>query len=428
MKVLIVAAGSLGDTLPFVALGHALQARGHAVRLFANPHYASHAAGLPFAPIGTEHESDALLNDPRITHPRAGWQLLGEAFTRHLPAVHRALADEVLPQRTLAIGSSFAFSVRVLGNSHGVPTVTVHLAPAVFRSELRAPRLGPYGAMDRLPVPLQRALWWLMDRAVLDRLLARPLNAYRRSLGLPPVNRICGDWLNTADLTLGLFPTWFADPPADWPAHIGLTGFPYADGATHRPMPAPLQAFLDQGPPPIGFTAGTANAVSHDFFAVSAAACERLGCRGVLLTHDARQLPDRLPLGVLHVPYAPFGTLLPQLAAFVHHGGIGTTSQALRAGVPQLVRPMGYDQFDNAFHIQRLGAGHRLLPRTYRVANVTHALQALLNDATVRKRCRAIAVQAQEDGDAIGTAVEAILAMAARKGLDVAAHGLPKSS
>jgi UDP:flavonoid glycosyltransferase YjiC (YdhE family) len=39
----------------------------------------------------------------------------------------------------------------------------------------------------------------------------------------------------------------------------------------------------------------------------------------------------------------------------VHHGGIGTMSQALAAGIPQLLTPFGFDQFDNADRAQRLG-------------------------------------------------------------------------
>jgi rhamnosyltransferase subunit B len=49
MRVLIACLGSLGDTLPFVAIGKALQARGHEVFLFANEVFRPFAAGLPLA-------------------------------------------------------------------------------------------------------------------------------------------------------------------------------------------------------------------------------------------------------------------------------------------------------------------------------------------------------------------------------------------
>jgi rhamnosyltransferase subunit B len=49
--------------------------------------------------------------------------------------------------------------------------------------------------------------------------------------------------------------------------------------------------------------------------------------------------------------------LLPQVAALVHHGGIGTTAAALAAGIPQLIAPFAFDQFDNAARTVRLGVG-----------------------------------------------------------------------
>jgi len=47
----------------------------------------------------------------------------------------------------------------------------------------------------------------------------------------------------------------------------------------------------------------------------------------------------------------------PQCSAIVHHGGAGTTAAALRSGVPSVVTPFSFDQFDNAQLISNNGAG-----------------------------------------------------------------------
>jgi len=411
VKILIGAAGSLGDTLPFVALGLALQQRGHEVRLFGSESYASHAAGLPFTPLSTVAETEALLRDPRVTDPRRGMALIAEAFATTLPRAFEAMRAEVVPGHTLAVGSTLSFATRLLHDALGVPAATVHLAPSVFRSVHAPPHLGPNNTLGQLPAGLQRAAWWLVDRLMLDRLFTRPFNAYRRQLGLAPVDRLFGAWLHQADLTLGLFPPWFAPPQPDWPAGLVCTGFPAHDGGDAHPLPPALDEFLAAGEPPIGFTSGTANATSHGFFATSAAACQLSGRRGLLITKFGDQLPARLPPGVLHVPYAPFSQLLPRLAAFVHHGGIGTTSQALRAGVPQLVRPMAYDQFDNAHQVLRLGVGQRLLVGEYTPAAVAQALARLSSDRAHQARCAEVAVLCRDDGDAIPAACDAVLGL-----------------
>ena len=52
-------------------------------------------------------------------------------------------------------------------------------------------------------------------------------------------------------------------------------------------------------------------------------------------------------------------------------------SQALRAGVPQVVRPMAFDQFDNAERVQRLGCGTWLPMQKLTTPRLVHQLQQL---------------------------------------------------
>jgi len=171
------------------------------------------------------------------------------------------------------------------------------------------------------------------------------------------------------------------------------------DGEQADTFSPQLQAFVEGGPAAVVFTAGTANTTSESFYAESADACERLGLRGILVAGQRSQLPDTLPANVIHTPYAPFSELFPLSAAVVHHGGIGTVSQALKAGIPQLVRPMAYDQFDNASRACRLGVAAELLPRAYRGARLDTALRGLLGDPATQARCDQVAARMKgEDG------------------------------
>ncbi|HLL88375.1 MAG TPA: nucleotide disphospho-sugar-binding domain-containing protein, partial [Tepidisphaeraceae bacterium] len=141
--------------------------------------------------------------------------------------------------------------------------------------------------------------------------------------------------------------------------------------------------------------------------------CRRLGRRGLLLTRFAEQVPTDLPPGVIHVPFAPFSQLLPRCAALVHHGGIGTTSQGLAAGVPQLVMPMSHDQPDNALRVMRLGVGDALAPRWFTGRRVAARLGALLGSADVRRRCADV-VQKFGADDGIARACDLIESLATR--------------
>jgi UDP:flavonoid glycosyltransferase YjiC (YdhE family) len=126
------------------------------------------------------------------------------------------------------------------------------------------------------------------------------------------------------------------------------------------------------------------------FFRAAIEACQRLGRRGILLTRFCEQIPDRLPNGVKHFDYIPFSQLLPKAAALVHHGGIGTTAQALSAGVPQLIMPLAHDQFDNAARVKRLEVGDWIVPSGFRGSQVAAKLAVLLGSEAVRRACREV--------------------------------------
>ena len=109
---------------------------------------------------------------------------------------------------------------------------------------------------------------------------------------------------------------------------------------------------------------------------------------------------------------------MPRAGALVHHGGIGTLSQGLAGGVPQVVMPMGFDQFDNAARLERLGVGQGIARRDFRGALVADTLGRLLGDPAVAERCRALAERIAAEGPP-----EAALARVADRVERVAAGG-----
>lgn len=410
MRVLISTAGSHGDVLPFIALSREFAARGHEAVLYANPYFRDCVTdpAIRFVPVGTAAQHRALMADLSDGNPNRAFRRVAQALVDLCPRFHAAMRADVVPGDTVAIGSSILFAARLLRETDGVPCATIHLAPSIFRSNVRPARLVPNWITARTPALFKQAAWWLLDRAFYDPIITTPFNRHRAALGLPPVERIFRGWVHEADCVLGLFPDWFGEPQDDWPSGVRLTGFPLFDQAADRPPPAPLEAFLADGPPPVAFSAGTATASAGRFFETSVAAAQAAGLRAILLTPFSGHLPPRLPDGVMAVDYAPFGTLLPRVAAFVHHGGIGSTSQALRAGVPQLIRPSAYDQFDNADRAVRLGVAKEILPRRYAPEAVSAALEDMLADAALSRRCSEIAARLVGN-ETIGKACDTLL-------------------
>jgi UDP:flavonoid glycosyltransferase YjiC (YdhE family) len=192
-------------------------------------------------------------------------------------------------------------------------------------------------------------------------------------------------------MVLGLFPDWFGPRQPDWPANTRITGFPLWDSDEDARLSDELLEFLAAGSPPIAFSPGSANREAHAFFAAAVDACDRLGQRGILLTKYTEQLPARLPPSVHHFGFVPMSKLLPRTVALVHHGGIGSCAQGLAAGVPHVVQPMSYDQFDNSRRLVQLGVASEVSVHKFRGRTVAAALAPLLDSPIVASRCRDLA-------------------------------------
>ena len=396
MHHLLVTLGSHGDTHPFLAIGAKLRARGHRVTLAANGHFESlvRAEGLEFIELGTAEEYLRHIESPdsKLFHPLHGFKAVFEIGVLPLMrATFEIVKEQYVPGEMIVTAHTIAFGARIAQEVLGVPLVTIDLAPAVFRSAYDPPRFVYMEWLRRMPRPMIRGINRLLDLAVVDPVVAGPINAFRSEFGLPPVKRIIHEWWNSPQRVIGLFPEWFATPQIDWPSQVKLTGFPLYDERGVQPLSPELSAFLDAGSPPIAFTFGSAMTHARPQLAASAEACRLAGHRGVLLTRHREQVPENLPAGVRHFDYAPFSELLPRCAALVHHGGIGTTAQALAAGVPQLIMPLAHDQHDNAARVRRMGVGMEIATKHYQARNVVTTFAAILSNVQLPAACRGVA-------------------------------------
>ena len=211
-------------------------------------------------------------------------------------------------------------------------------------------------------------------------------------------------------LNLALFPSILAARQPDWPANTVVTGLcRYDRDERGEGMPQALAEFLAAGDPPIVFTLGSSGVFdAGGFYHAAADAVTALGRRAVLLVGPQPEIiASTLPPNCIAIDYAPHSELFPRAAANVHHGGIGTTGQALEAGRPMVVVPFSHDQPDNAARCERLGVARVVPRRSVSAARLASALRALLDDRGVATRAAEIgAAVCREDG--ARTAADAI--------------------
>lgn len=372
VRAILSAPGSRGDVNPMIAIGRRLRQRGHDVVISLAEPYAelAAAAGLEVEPVVDRQRFNELLSDANVWKPFRG----ARAILQHMAVEYLSLHDAVIRRhhvvgQTVLVAHPLDMASRVFRDADpSTPMVSVHLAPAILRTYDAPPRMSPWWFEISRPAWAVRAAYRLIDRVVADPILARPLNRLRNSYSLPPVRRVMDDWWLSPDRILAMYPEWFAPATRSFSPRLVHCGFPLAD-VDGSDFSAPTDR-------PIVFTSGTVHYHCREFFRRAVDACVKLDRPGLLLSTHSENFPDHLPESVRAMKYASFGQLLPRCSAIVHHGGIGTTSQALAAGIPQIIRPLAFDQFDNAARVESLGCGQWL--RTDKL--LAEALQSILGE------------------------------------------------
>ena len=396
MKIFLVTAGSAGDIHPFLAIGQALQARGHQAELVTNPAFESLARslGLDFTGVGTEQQYQETLAHPKLWHPVDGLGVMWRSLIQHqLIPVYERLRAAAADGPCVVLASPPCFGARAAQQQLGIPLVTAYTAATMLRSCADPMTMAHWHVPRWMPQIARRAAWRALDRHKLEPMARPALSKLFAHAGMGwPQTSMFGHWMHSPLAGVTLFPSWFARAASDWPAQVEQAGFVFFDGDPNSGLDAPLSAFLQAGAPPVVFMPGTAARDTGVFFRAALQACRQLGVRAVLLGHGAQEIAASAnataQAGVLAAPYAAFGSLLPQCSALVHHGGIGSLAQALRAGLPQLLVPKGFDQFDNALRLRTLGLGMALPRSDARLDGLAPALTSLLQDSAMRERCR----------------------------------------
>lgn len=402
--VIVAASGTGGDMYPFITLARGLQARGQQVLMLAPAFHAAlvAAAGLPCRSFSTSAAFQTMLADPALWDERRGWGVLWNGLVPHLDAL-RELVRQLAPQQQCVVlchplllpMADLARSVRP-----DLRIVGAYLAPANLCSSHDMLCAGSLTIPRWVPLGWRQGLWSLIHQHMIDPLMLPGLNARRNQHGMVPVAHFFEHMFEVADASLGLFPEWYAAPQPDWPEGMHCVGFVPGETATvAAPLAPELEQFLAAGEAPVLFTPGTGHQHAAEYFAAALQVLQRLGRRGLLVTSHAAQLPAQLPAHVMALAQAPFHALLPRVAAIVHHGGIGTTAEALRCATPQLIVPFAYDQFDNGLRARQLGVAEVLLAKRLSARGLQQRLRHLLTAPQVAQACQTQAPAARVASD-----------------------------
>jgi rhamnosyltransferase subunit B len=421
-RVVLTTFGSLGDLHPLLALGQGLLARGHRPVIATSEQYRKHVEplGLAFHPVrpdmpDLDHDHAVMR---RLMDLRKGPEVVVREFA--MPNL-RASYDDTLAAADgadLLVSHPLTFATRLVAETKRLPWASVMLTPLGFFSAHDPPVLAtaqPLAGLRFVGPAFHRGVFALLKW--LTRSWVEPWHRLRTDLGLPPLKENpLFEAQHSPLLVLALFSDLLGQKQPDWPPRTVVTGFPFFDRPGEE-MPPDLARFLDDGPPPIVFTLGSA--AVHDagpFYEHSARASAFLGKRAVLLTgKEPRNRPTSLPPGIAAFEYASYSEVFPRAAAIVHQGGVGTTAEAMRASRPMLVMPYSHDQPDNAARVARLGIARVVSRDRYSPALAAAELRQLLGNPRYAERASVVGRRVRGE-PGIPAAVDAIEAALSPRG------------
>jgi UDP:flavonoid glycosyltransferase YjiC (YdhE family) len=212
-------------------------------------------------------------------------------------------------------------------------------------------------------------------------------------------------------LNLALFDPHLAQPQPDWPDNTRICGSPVFDGKpADTAVLNDLEQFLAGGEAPIVFALGSSAVwIAGDFWDKAVAAALKLKRRAILLTGPT--VPESLPNTIRAYSYLPYSKIFPHAAAIVHQAGIGTLAQAMRAGRPQLIVPVAFDQPDNARRTCALGLARTIPFRKGTAQRLASELSMLLDSASYADAAHRMAASLKEV-DGAACAAQALIAFA----------------
>jgi sterol 3beta-glucosyltransferase len=378
MLITILAAGSRGDTQPYLALGMALKKTGHTVRVATFENYADFVkgCGLEFYPIRGDvslvvaNESGAKKADNPLKVFLSFNKLKSYLFDLQKDFFEAcAGSDVVVYHPGAAIGYFAAQNLKVPSVlALPFPMTPTREYPALLFYDM--PRLGR--GFNLLTHKILEQIMWSAAGGPVRQFLKTEFGNVPAGFGCPYPKQTRRDLPTVVSCSNFVFPE-----TQDWPEHVHHTGYWFLDEEAGWTPPADLLDFLRNGPPPVyvGFGSVGDAAQAARTTDLVLAALKRAGQRGILATGwDGMSKLENLPEEFFILESAPHSWLFPRMAAVVHHGGAGTTAAGLRAGVPSIIIPHSNDQFAWGRRVHELGVGSNIRRKNLTAEKLSDAI------------------------------------------------------
>jgi len=344
MNITILTFGSRGDVQPFLPLSLGLMSRGHKVILAAPARFKSlvEEHGITFFPLaGDPEELSRRLNEAGYNFFKLINELMSHAVD--IGAEMMRQTDEACRDADLIVHTfAHAVGAHTLAREKNIPDIHIQTFPMFTPTgdypNISLPNLGNH-FLNRLTHTASLKITELTSSLGFEQV--------RRRAGLPKRKLYSPFKDSPPRLRTPILCAWspsLIPPSSAWSPRVHVTGYYFFPHNNSYVPPNELKEFLESGKSPVCISFGSmVNKNSEKVDEIIRKALKQTNNRGIILSGWG-SVKHKATSDLLYLESAPHDWLLPKCKMLIHHGGAGSTSAALHAGIPQIVVPFMADQ------------------------------------------------------------------------------------
>lgn len=392
-KIIILANGTMGDILPYIALGEAIQKRGHQVSMVCPEYVHYHIKAGQLSAIVSSHQKinpetakkasllwDNWIKDPinlkakrnlnRKYHGLEKWQGIYQSINDLIEHCHDVDAVICNPQEDI-IGS-------IIAEKFNVPLIQLIVTPQLI---------------------YQSNNWWRLSKwAKLKDNKKDRYQKLRHFVGLSDSETWKQYWQYNR-VIFAASPHLYSEPP-DVPQdnHVGFFFYNNPNWQDWQPNQELKQFVASDSKPLVLSFSSQPMRDSKEFIAIHARGAAILNRKIVIQRGWAEFNEKDLPADissdtVMFIDFIPQEWLFSNSAAVITHGGIGTVARGLLYGCPLLIEPYTHEQCFNAYRILNWGVGAAVHPKKITPEGIARVLEKKVLTSEYKQKAEKIKTQ-----------------------------------
>lgn len=346
MKILLPVIGVRGDVQVFFALAKALKDKGHKVTVALNSKFHKLAESYGIDYYSLEGNSEDGINElqaiMKAKNTMEAAKLGMDFFLKAIEEQTETL-QKLCPHYDLIIGyGSFGLAE---ADKAKKPFISVVIDPTM--------------AEKKFSKNIKLNMEYIVEKIALYFLMGRRYAQFRKEINAPSSSK-------SGNPQLILLPmSQYVEKPTDnWTSKNVISGYWHLNAPSDYSPPEDLQKFIENGEKPIFISFGSAGWSEEDnnsLLKILFEAVRLASSRAIILNTEkfAGNIPDNIYL----VQEIPFDYIFDYCSCVVHHCGLGTTAEVLKAGLPSIPVPYMIDQFAWAERIHSLDVATQPIPR-----------------------------------------------------------------